>query len=63
MKRGTRDGTRTDSQGPSEEIIGAARTVLNLLKLGLDENQMIGYLDITDLELALLLNFKNARLE
>jgi hypothetical protein len=35
----------------SEPIIGAAMTVLNLLKPGLDE------------ELALLLNFKNAKLE
>jgi len=66
----------------SREIIGAAMTVLNQLKPGLDEKlcdralaivvscftdthvaQMIGYLSITRLDLALLLNFKNSRLE
>jgi len=45
----------------SGEIIGAAMDVLNELKPGLDEK--IGYLTITGLELALLLNFRSARLE
>jgi hypothetical protein len=61
----------------SREIIGAAMAVLNELKPGLDEKlyervacvmdthvaQMIGYLNITQLDLAILINFKNARLE
>ncbi|MEO8044491.1 MAG: GxxExxY protein [Spartobacteria bacterium] len=47
----------------SRSIIGAAMEVLNDLKPG-DAHiaQMIGYLNITKLQLAILLNFKNATL-
>ncbi len=70
----------------SEHILGAAMTVLNELKPGLDEKlyenalviadpkvvsgfndthlaQMTGYLALTGLRLALLLNFKYAKLQ
>lgn len=54
----------------SAHIIGAAMTVLNELKPGLDEKlydnhvaQMIGYLAKTEIRLALLLNFKYAKLQ
>ena len=44
----------------TREIIGAAMAVLNELKPGLDEKL---YLNITGLEVALLLNFQNSKLD
>lgn len=49
----------------SHQIIGAAMAVLNELKPGLEEHiaQMLGYLAITGLDLAILLNFRHAKLQ
>jgi hypothetical protein len=56
----------------SRRIIGAAMDVLNEMKPGpkvvasfneAHVAQMVGYIAITGLELALLLNFKSSRLE
>ncbi len=53
----------------TNDIIGASMAVLNELKPGLDEKlyethiaQMLGYLNISGLEVTLLLNFREATL-